>query len=147
MPPFRTAVVSQERSKLISMIRSMQWLLHYKSLTSRPIGSDKAGRWSSRGTLTSSCLRDLCPQADSIHKTGSVIAAEEILIYLLTHRSSWSLSLLKRGLQGDPAWIQADVIFYLLEAFIVIAPEPELTDALPYLSNSGFIRNVIYELF
>ena len=86
----QNSIVSQERSKLI---RSMQWLLHYKSLTSRPIGSDKAGRWSSRGTLTSSCLRDLCPQADSIHKTGLVIAAGEILIYLLTHGSSWSLSL------------------------------------------------------
>ena len=35
----------------------------------------KAGRWSSGGTFTSFHLRDLCLQADSIRKTGPVIAA------------------------------------------------------------------------
>ena len=35
----------------------------------------KAGRWSSGGTFTSFYLRDLCPQADSIRETGSVLAA------------------------------------------------------------------------
>ena len=37
----------------------------------------KAGRWSSRGTITSFYLRDLCPQADSrpIRKTGLLVAA------------------------------------------------------------------------
>ena len=39
----------------------------------------KAGRWSSRGTFTSFYLRDLCPQADSIQKTGPVLATGEIL--------------------------------------------------------------------
>ena len=34
----------------------------------------KAGRWSSGGTFTSFYLRDLCPKADSIQKTGPVIA-------------------------------------------------------------------------
>ena len=28
----------------------------------------KAGRWSSGGTFTSFCLRDLCPQADSLER-------------------------------------------------------------------------------
>ena len=36
----------------------------------------KVGGWSSRGTFTSSYLRDLCPQADGIRKTGPVIAEE-----------------------------------------------------------------------
>ena len=36
----------------------------------------KAGRWSSGGIFTSFYLRDLCPQADSEQKTGSVIAQE-----------------------------------------------------------------------
>ena len=39
----------------------------------------KAGRWSSGGTFTSFYLRDLCPQAESIWKTGPVIAAGEIV--------------------------------------------------------------------
>ena len=39
----------------------------------------KAGRWSNGGTSTSFCLRDLCPQADSILKTRLVIAAGEIV--------------------------------------------------------------------
>ena len=39
----------------------------------------KVGRWSSGGTFTSFYLRDLCPQADSIWKTGPVIAAGEIM--------------------------------------------------------------------
>ena len=38
----------------------------------------KAGRWSSGGTFTSFYLRGLCPQADKLRKTGSVIAAGEI---------------------------------------------------------------------
>ena len=39
----------------------------------------KAGRWSSGGTFTSFYLRDLCRQADSIWKTGPVVAAGEIV--------------------------------------------------------------------
>ena len=39
----------------------------------------KPGRWSSGGTFTSFYLRDLCPQADSIRKTGPVVAAGEIM--------------------------------------------------------------------
>ena len=39
----------------------------------------KAGRWSSGGTFTSFYLKDLCPQADSIRKTGPVVAAGEIV--------------------------------------------------------------------
>ena len=35
----------------------------------------KAGRWSSGGTFTSFYLRDLCPQADSLRRAGSVVAA------------------------------------------------------------------------
>ena len=38
----------------------------------------KAERLSSGGTFTSFYLRDLCPQADSIRKTGPVIPAGEI---------------------------------------------------------------------
>ena len=40
----------------------------------------KAGRWSNGGTFTSYFLRDLCPQADSIRKTGPVVAAGEIVV-------------------------------------------------------------------
>ena len=39
----------------------------------------KAGRWSSGGTFTSFYFRDLCTQADSIRKTGPVLAAGEIM--------------------------------------------------------------------
>ena len=39
----------------------------------------KTGRWSSGGTFTSFCLRDFCLQADSIRKTGPVLAAGEIM--------------------------------------------------------------------
>ena len=39
----------------------------------------KPGRWSSGGTFTSFYLRDLCLQADSIRKTGPVLAAGEIM--------------------------------------------------------------------
>ena len=35
----------------------------------------KAGRWSSGGIFTSFYLRDLCPQADSLRKTGPLVAA------------------------------------------------------------------------
>ena len=38
----------------------------------------KAKRWSSGGTFTYFYLRDLCPQPDSIWKTGPVVAAGEI---------------------------------------------------------------------
>ena len=44
----------------------------------------KVRRWSSRGTLTSFYLRDLCPQDDHIYKTGPVVASEEIIVI-----SSW----------------------------------------------------------
>ena len=43
----------------------------------------KAGRWFNGCTFTSFYLRDLCPQADSILKTGLVLAAGEIVEYLL----------------------------------------------------------------
>ena len=39
----------------------------------------KEGRWSSGGTFTFFYLRDLCPQADSIRKTGLVVDAGEII--------------------------------------------------------------------
>ena len=39
----------------------------------------KAGGWSSGGTFTSFYLSDLCPQADSIEKTGPVVPAGEIV--------------------------------------------------------------------
>ena len=39
----------------------------------------KAERWSSGGTFISFYLQDLCPQADSIQKTGPVVAAVEIV--------------------------------------------------------------------
>ena len=39
----------------------------------------KAWRWSSGGTVTSFYLRDLCLQADSIRKTGSVLATGKIV--------------------------------------------------------------------
>ena len=38
-----------------------------------------AGRWSSGGTFTPFYLRDLCPLADSLRKTGPVVAAGEIV--------------------------------------------------------------------
>ena len=40
----------------------------------------KAGRWSNGGTFMSYFLRDFCPQADSIRKTGPVVAAGEIVV-------------------------------------------------------------------
>ena len=39
----------------------------------------KTRRWFSGGTFTSFYLQDLCPQADSIRKTGPVVAAGEIV--------------------------------------------------------------------
>ena len=39
----------------------------------------KARRWSIGGTFTSFYLQDLCPQANSIQKTGWVVAAGEIV--------------------------------------------------------------------
>ena len=39
----------------------------------------KSWRWSSGATFTSFYLQDLCPQADSIRKTGPVVAAGEIV--------------------------------------------------------------------
>ena len=39
----------------------------------------KALRWSSGGTFTSFYLRDLCPQADSLCRTGPLVAAGNIL--------------------------------------------------------------------
>ena len=39
----------------------------------------KAGRWSSGGTFTSFYLRDLCPQADSLHRAGPIVAAGDII--------------------------------------------------------------------
>ena len=78
MPSFRTARVSQERSKLM---RSVLWLLHYNFSTSRPTSSDEGREvvhWRHL-TFTSFYLRDLCLHADSIRKTGSVVAAGEIV--------------------------------------------------------------------
>ena len=40
----------------------------------------KTGRWSSGGTFTSFYLRDLCPQADSLRRTGPLVAAENIIV-------------------------------------------------------------------
>ena len=40
----------------------------------------KAGRWSSGGTFTSFYLRDLCPQADSLRRTGPVVTAGNIFV-------------------------------------------------------------------
>ena len=40
----------------------------------------KAGRWSSGGTFTSFYLRDLCPQADSLCRTGPLVAARNIVV-------------------------------------------------------------------
>ena len=40
----------------------------------------KAGRWSSGGTFTSFYLRDLCPQADSLRRTGPLVAAGNIVV-------------------------------------------------------------------
>ena len=39
----------------------------------------KAERWSSGGTFIPIYIQDLCPQADSIQKTGPVVAAVEIV--------------------------------------------------------------------
>ena len=39
----------------------------------------QADRWSNGGTFTSFYLRDLCPQADCIRKTGPVVAAGGIV--------------------------------------------------------------------
>ena len=40
----------------------------------------KVGRWSSGGTFTSLNLRDLCPQADSLRRTGPLVAAGNIVV-------------------------------------------------------------------
>ena len=40
----------------------------------------KAGRWSSGGTFTSFYLRDLCPQADSLRRTGPLVTAGNIVV-------------------------------------------------------------------
>ena len=77
MPLFRTARVSQERSKLM---KSVLWLIHYNFFQQVDLQAVmKARRWSSGGTFTSFYLRDLCRQANSIRKTGMVIAVGEIL--------------------------------------------------------------------
>ena len=41
----------------------------------------KAGRWSSGGTFTFFYLMDLCPQADSLRKTGPGWQQEEWLLF------------------------------------------------------------------
>ena len=40
----------------------------------------KAGRWSSGDTFTSFYLRDLCSQADSLRRTGPVVAVGNIIV-------------------------------------------------------------------
>ena len=76
MLPFRTARVSKERSKLM---RSVLWLLItiFNKVDLQAVM--KAGRRSGGGTFMSFYLRDLCPQADSIRKTGTNVTTEEII--------------------------------------------------------------------
>ena len=39
----------------------------------------KARRWSSGGTFTSFCLRDLCPQAGSLQRVGPIVVSGDII--------------------------------------------------------------------
>ena len=67
MLPFRTAGVSR-KVKLMEVGAVPTSLQLFNQVDLQAVM--KAGRWSSGGTFTSLYLRDLCPQADSIHKTG-----------------------------------------------------------------------------
>ena len=60
MPPFRTAGVSQERSKLMEVGAVPTSLQLFNQVDLQAVM--KAGTWSSGGTFTSLYLRDLCPQ-------------------------------------------------------------------------------------
>ena len=74
MPPFRTARVSQKGHD----VRALATSLHlFNKVDLQAVM--KARRWSSGGTFTSFYLPDLCPQADSILNTGSVVAADFLL--------------------------------------------------------------------
>ena len=94
----------------------------------------KAGRWSSGGIFTSFYLRDLCLQADSIRKTGPVVAPGEIV------EISWRTC-------GCVSWRThldfRQVKSLSVGSLIMVFPEPTLAVALPFLSYSGFIRNII----
>ena len=58
---------------------------------------------------------------------------------------SFSIFRKKGGVLKDPPRLRIDEVFSLsVESRIMVALEPVLADALPYLSNSGIIRSVIY---
>ena len=48
----------------------------------------------------------------------------------------------------DPPGLRVGEVFSLsVGSLIMVAPEPVLADALPYLSNSGIILEMTYTLF
>ena len=66
MPPCRTARVFLDLLKLTRAVATSLQLFNKVDLQAVM----KAERWSSGGTFTSFYLRDLCPQADSLRRTG-----------------------------------------------------------------------------
>ena len=62
------------------LTKSMQGLPHFSFNKVDLQTARKADRWSSGGIFTSFYLRDLCLQADCMHKAGPVVAAGEIVI-------------------------------------------------------------------
>ena len=86
----------------------------------------------------------LCRRRDR----GDLLLGEDIYYVILLARgpispSPW-FSFAKKGGLEDPPRLQTGKVFSLsVGSVIMVAPEPALADALPFLSYSGFIRKVI----
>ena len=76
MPPCRTARVFLDLLKLARAVAPSLQLFNKVDLQAVM----KTGRWSSGGTFTSFYVRDLCPRADSLRRTGPVVATGEIIV-------------------------------------------------------------------
>ena len=154
MSPFRTERVSQERSKLM---RSVLWLLHYNFFQQVDLQAImKAGRWPSGGTFTAFYFRDLCWQADSIWKTGTVIAAREImeisswvrLVYfsvLLLARAPLSLIFKKGGSRGTPPQLR-QVKFFICWSLLWL-PQSQNRQTPSLICQILVLSDLSYELF
>ena len=154
MPLFTAARTSQGRSK---PRRSVLWLLLYTFQEGRPTDG-KAGRWSSGGTFTFLLplrpVRKLTVYEDWTgcsrrRDRGDLLLGGLsycILVFFLaqgpTSPSPW-FSFLKEGglcvLEEPPRLRIGEVFSLSIENQIMVAWEPVMTDALPYLSNSGII--------
>ena len=123
----------------------------------------KARRWSSGGTLTSFYLRDLCLQADSIRKTGPVVAAGEFVVisssvYLGIPSIPLSFSLKERGAPGGPhlgsgRWIFVSVgVFYGCHPGARTGRRPSISVRfwfylICHMNHSNYLSHTVIEVF